>query len=194
VSQAGPNTQRHFEFRRLLDEASGGNPEAIALVMPLVYDELRRIASAYLRHERRDQTLQTTGLVHEAYLRLVGRDDLNWKNRAHFRAIAARTMRRVLVDRARARVAAKRGGVRERVALEDTLTPSANRTLDVFALDQALDRLARIDPRQARIVELRFFAGLTVEETVEIVGLSAATIKREWAMARAWLRRELSLA
>jgi RNA polymerase sigma factor (TIGR02999 family) len=192
MSTAGPFTPRHLEFRRLLDEASGGSQEALARLMPLVYEELRRMASGYLRRERRGHTLQTTALVHEAYLRLVGQDDLSFENRAHFRAIAARTMRRILVEHARARGAAKRGGSRKRVTLEDTLALAPSPRLDLQALDEALERLAALDAQQARIVELRFFAGLTVEETAEAVGLSPATIKREWAMARAWLRRELA--
>jgi len=194
MSSSGQVTPRHLEFRRLLDEASGGSREALARLMPLVYDELRRMASGYLRRERRDHTLQTTALVHEAYLRLVGQDDLSFENRAHFRAIAARTMRRILVEHARARGAVKRGGPRRRVTLQDTLALAAAPRIDLQALDEALERLAGLDAQQARIVELRFFAGLTVEETAEAVGLSPATVKRDWAMARAWLRRELARA
>jgi RNA polymerase sigma factor (TIGR02999 family) len=192
MSQDGAMTASQLGFRRLLAEAGGGSAEAVARVMPVVYDELRRIASSYLRRERPDHTLQTTGLVHEAYLRLVGQDDLSFENRAHFRAIAARTMRRILIEHARARAAAKRGGGRRRVSLEDTLTLTASPRLDLLVLDQALERLAALDAPQARIVELRFFGGLTVDETAEAVGVSPASVKRDWALARAWLRRELS--
>jgi RNA polymerase sigma factor (TIGR02999 family) len=178
-------------FRQLLEQASGGDAEALARILPIVYDDLRRLASGYLRHERRDHTLQTTALVHEAYLRLAGQDDLGWKNRAHFRAIAAQTMRRILVEHARARATKKRGEAPQRVQLDDELAVSTSPTVDLQALDQALDRLATLDAQQARIVELRFFAGLTVEETAEVVSISKATVKRDWAMARAWLRREL---
>lgn len=178
------------EVSRLLQAASAGDADALAKIVPLVYDELRRIASAYLRRERSDHTLQTTSLVHESYLRLVGQADLSWRNRAHFRAIAANTMRRVLVDHARARSAQKRGGG-QRVALEDDAGITSARSVDVQAVDQALTRLAELDPQQARVVELRFFAGLSVEEAAAALGISTATVKRDWAMARAWLRREL---
>ncbi len=181
----------HTEFHRLLGEARDGNQAALAQILPLVYGELHRMASAYLRHERRDHTLQTTALVHEAYLRLAGQDDLGWQNRAHFRAIAATTMRRILIEHARARGRKKRGEAPERVALEDTLAITPSPTIDLEALDQALSRLEILDRQQARIVELRFFADLTVEETAEVLSISKATVKRDWAMARAWLRREL---
>lgn len=178
------------EVSRLLEAASAGDADALAKIVPLVYDELRRIASAYLRRERSDHTLQTTSLVHESYLRLVGQADLSWRNRAHFRAIAANTMRRVLVDHARAKSAQKRGGG-QRVALEDDAGITSARSIDVQAVDEALTRLAGLDPQQARVVELRFFAGLSVEEAAMALGISTATVKRDWAMARAWLRREL---
>jgi RNA polymerase sigma factor (TIGR02999 family) len=160
-------------------------------MLPLVYDELHRIASAYLRRERREHTLQPTALVHEAYLRLAGQDDLDWKNRAHFRAIAATTMRRILIEHARARGRKKRGEAPERVALEDTVALAPAPRVDLEAIDQALVRLEDLDRQQARIVELRFFAGLSVEETAEVLSISRTTVKRDWAMARAWLRREL---
>jgi RNA polymerase sigma-70 factor, ECF subfamily len=173
------------------------NPEIEAL-LPAVYDELRRLASSYLRRERDAQSLQPTALVHEVYLRMLHDKPMLFQNRAHFCAIAATTMRRILVERARARHALKRGGVAPRVTLDESLAedpasaagpgPSA---VDVLALDQALERLEAIDPARARIVELRYFGGLSVEETADELGLSPATVKRHWSVARAWLAREL---
>jgi RNA polymerase sigma factor (TIGR02999 family) len=155
-----------------------------------VYAELRRIAAAYLRRERPGQTLQPTALVNEAYLRLAGQHP-RFQNRAHFCAIAANAMRQILVERARARNAQKRGGGAARVTLEDGMAVAPQGTVDLAALDEALVRLAAIDPQQARIVELRFFGGLTVEEAAGALGISPATVKRHWAVARAWLAREL---
>ncbi len=163
----------------------------LSRVMPLVYDELRRLARHYLARERRGQSLQATALVHEAYLKLAGERNRPWRNHAHFRAIAASSMREILVDRARARQASKRGGSRVRVTLTDAVATGGESTVDLLSLDQALTRLAGLDPRQARIVELRFFGGLTVEECAESLDLSAATVKREWSMARAWLKGEM---
>jgi RNA polymerase sigma factor (TIGR02999 family) len=181
-------------FGRLLDRATEGDPRALKTLIPLVYDELRRLARAQLRRERPGHTLQTTALVHEAYLRLAGQEKLSFESRGHLRAIAANTMRRILVEHARARRAAKRGGERARLTLTDGLgLAEESKPVDVLALDEALRRLAEVDPRASRVVELRFFGGLTVEETAEILGVSAPTIKREWALARAWLRREMSL-
>jgi len=163
--------------------------------MPLVYDELRRIAASYLRHERPGQTLQATALVHEAYVRLIGEKAQNWQNRTHFLAIAALSMRQILVQRARARRAAKRGGDPERITLDEQLVPASGAggpgNIDVIALDAALDRLATLNERQAKIVELRYFGGLSVEETAEALSISPATVKRDWTLARAWLKREL---
>jgi len=159
--------------------------------MPLVYDELRRIAARYISRERPGQTLQATALVNEAFVRLAGERPRSFANRTHFLAIAAISMRQILVQRARARRAAKRGGAPERVTLDEGLIADEGRSIDVLALDEALTRLAKLDPEQARIVELRYFGGLTVEETAEAVGVSPATVKREWAMARAWLKRAL---
>ncbi len=159
--------------------------------MPLVYDELRRLAARYIARERPGQTLQATALVNEAFVRLVGEKGRGFENRAHFVAIAALSMRQILVQRARARRAAKRGGAPERVTLDEAMLPSADRGVDVLALDDALTRLAALDPAQAKIVELRYFGGLTIEETAEAMRLSPATIKREWAMARAWLKQDL---
>ncbi|HMD34020.1 MAG TPA: ECF-type sigma factor [Vicinamibacterales bacterium] len=157
---------------------------------PLVYGELRRLAGAYMRRERPGQTLQATALVHEAYLRLAGAG-APWKNRQHFIGIAARSMRQILVERARARGAQKRWAGLDRVSLSDSLAIAAHEEAMLPALDDALARLETIDPEQARIVELRFFAGLSVEETADALGLSPATIKRRWALARAWLFREI---
>ena len=159
--------------------------------MPVVYNELRRLAAAYLRRERPGQTLQATALVHEAYLRLAATGS-PWTDRKHFLAIAARSMRQILVDRARARGAQKRWAGLDRVSLTESLVRGAREDAMLPALDEALERLERLDPEQARIVELRYFAGLAVEEAADALGLSPATVKRRWALARAWLFRELS--
>jgi RNA polymerase sigma-70 factor, ECF subfamily len=165
--------------------------------MPLVYDELRRVAARYIGRERPGQTLQATALVNEAFVRLVNEKARGFQNRAHFVAIAALSMRQILVQRARARHAAKRGGAAQRITLDDAVLSDAKGgigrpgEIDVVVLDDALTRLAALDPTQARIVELRYFGGLTIEETAEALHSSPATVKREWAMARAWLKREL---
>jgi RNA polymerase sigma-70 factor (ECF subfamily) len=164
--------------------------------MPQVYDELRRLAANYLRRERPGQTLQATALVHEAFLRLNAEKNHPWKNRTHFLAIAALSMRQILVQRARARHAAKRGGDAQRITLDESAlaeTPQADAAgVDVLALDAALERLAALDPQQAKIVELRYFGGMTVEEVGETLAISPATVKRHWTLARAWLQRELT--
>ena len=170
-----------------------GNPDPNSL-MPLVYDELRRIAAGYIRRERPGQTLQATALVNEAFVRLASERPRPFANRQHFVAIAALSMRQILVQRARARKAAKRGGAPDRVTLDENLVSTEPPDVDVLALDEALTRLAAFDPQQARIVELRYFGGLTVEETAEVVGISPATVKRQWAMARAWLKRAVDTA
>ncbi len=159
--------------------------------MPVVYEELRRLAKQHLRRERPDHTLQATALVHEAYLRLVDQRAVTWQNRAHFFGVAAQLMRRILVDYARRRQAAKRGGAALKVSLNELVLAAEERSEEVVALDEALERLAAMDPRQGRVVELRIFSGLTVEETAEVLGISPATVKREWTMARAWLSREI---
>ncbi len=169
-----------------------GDPAAL---MPLVYDELRRLAASYIRHERPGQTLQATALVHEAFVRLSAEKGQPWKNRTHFLAIAALSMRQILVQRARARHAEKRGGEQERITLDESLlagqaVPDSG-GVDVIALDAALERLAAFDAQQAKIVELRYFGGMTVEETAEALEISPATVKRHWTIARAWLRKEL---
>jgi len=177
---------------QLLIDWSRGNKEALDRLVPVVYDELRRQAARYLRRERVGHTLQTTALIHEAYLKLVDQRNVHWQNRAHFFGIAAQLMRRILVDHARTRKRAKRGGSDIRVSLGEATATAAAKDLDIVALDQALDRLAEIDPQQSRVVELRYFSGLNVEETAEVLGISPATVKREWRIAKAWLHREIS--
>jgi RNA polymerase sigma-70 factor, ECF subfamily len=172
----------------------GGDADAGERLLPVVYEELRRQAARAMRREAGEHTLQATALVHEAYLRLVDQRRVEWRSRAQFFGVAAQMMRRVLVDHARGRLAAKRGGGARRVTLDgqgaDAAAPDAD--VDVLALHEALERLAVLDPDQARLVELRYFAGLGIEETAEALGVSPATVKREWAVARAWLRRELA--
>jgi RNA polymerase sigma factor (TIGR02999 family) len=184
-------------------EPGAGNRDPAEL-MPQVYDELRRLAANYLRHERPGQTLQATALVHEAFLRLSKEKNQPWKNRTHFLAIAALSMRQILVQRARARHADKRGGEhQERITLDESVMSAAAQSasagqgqeiggVDVLALDAALEKLAALDPQQAKIVELRYFGGLTVEEAAEALEISPATVKRHWTIARAWLKKELS--
>jgi RNA polymerase sigma-70 factor (ECF subfamily) len=180
------------QVQRLLAEASAGKREALEALLPLVYDELRRRAAAYMKHERPGQTLQATALVHEAYLRLMKEPNTRWQNRAHFCAIAANSMRQILVERARARGRLKRAGNQQRITLADTLAaPEPPEAVDVEELDAALTRLAQLDAELARLVELRFFGGLSIEETAEVLGVSTATVKRRWATARAWLKREM---
>jgi RNA polymerase sigma factor (TIGR02999 family) len=169
-----------------------GDKEALDKLMPIVYNELRQQAARYLRREQHGHTLQTTALIHEAYVRLVDQRNVQWQNRAHFFGLAAQMMRRILVDHARTKKRAKRGGSDVRVSLADATIPVQEQDLDVVALDEALTRLAEIDEQQSRVVELRFFSGLTVEETAEVMGISPATVKRDWSMAKAWLHRELS--
>lgn len=177
----------------LLVRWRGGDREALESLMPLVYDELRRLAHHYLQRERSDHTLQSTALVHEAYLRLAGQNAPQWQNRAHFFGIAARVMRQILVEYARAHGAAKRGGAGAcKITLDETLELAQQTDIDVVALDGALDRLSELDPQQSRIVELRFFTGLTIEDTSEVMGLSPSTVKRDWTSARAWLHREIA--
>lgn len=166
--------------------------EALDKLMPAVYDELRRQAARYLRREHAGHTLQTTALIHEAYVRLVDQRNVQWQNRAQFFGMAAQMMRRILVDHARTKKRVKRGGSGIKVSLADATIPVNERDLDVVALDEALDRLAAIDEQQSRVVELRFFSGLTVEETAKVMHISPATVKRDWSMAKAWLHRELS--
>ena len=176
----------------LVDRATRGDKPALEALMPMVYAELRRLAAHYLKGERPGQTLQPTALVHEAYLKLLKDRPERWQNRAHFCAIAAHAMRQVLIERARARDALKRGGGQPRVTFDEGLpVTQPDPAVDVIALDTALERLAALDASQARIVELRYFGGLSIEETAEAMGISPATVKRHWAVARAWLAKEL---
>jgi RNA polymerase sigma factor (TIGR02999 family) len=179
------------DVTRLLDELTEGRHEVLPSLLPLIYDELRKLAGYHLARERPNHTLQATALVHEAYLRLVDQTDVRWQNRAHFMAVAAQAMRRVLVDHARSRQAAKRGGGDAPLYLDEVTAAIEAPTVDVLGVDAALTRLAEYDPRQVKVVELRFFGGLSVEETADVLGISTATVKREWSFARAWLRREL---
>jgi len=186
VTEGGEN------ITELLVGYGRGDKEALDKLMPIVYDELRRQAARYLRREQAGHTLQTTALIHEAYVRLVDQRNVQWQNRAHFFGIAAQMMRRILVDHARGKRRAKRGGSDVKVSLADATIPVKERDLDVVSLDEALTRLAEIDEQQSKVVELRFFSGLTVEETAEVMHISPATVKRDWSMAKAWLHRELS--
>src|SRR6187401_3105910 len=182
-------------FDELVDRATRGDKPALEALMPQVYAELRRLAAHYLKGERPGQTLQPTALVHEAYLKLLKDKPERWQNRAHFCAIAAHSMRQILIERARARDAQKRGGGQPRVTFDEGLPAAApDRGVDLIALDTALERLAALDEGQARIVELRYFGGLSIEETAEAMGISPATVKRHWAVARAWLAKELEPA
>lgn len=175
----------------LLVDWSKGDQEALNKLTPLVYDELHKLASRYLRRERSNHTLQTTALVHEAYLKLVDQRDANWQNRAQFFAVAAQLMRRILVDYARRHDASKRGGNHYKVTLDEALVSSGEKDAELLALDEALNRLADIDPQQSRVVELRIFAGLSLEETAHALDISPRTVRREWSMAKAWLRKEI---
>ncbi len=191
IGTAAPN----LEITQLLNAASGGDKRASAELLPLVYEELRKLARARMAAEPAGHTLQPTALVHEAYLRLVGTENtVRWDGRGHFFGAAARAMRRILVERARSRGRIKRGGDRGRVELTDVGMAVEPPATDLVALDEALDRLEKHDPRKAEVVMLRYFAGLTIEETAAALSLSPATIKTEWAFARAWLHREISTA
>lgn len=180
------------DITQLLQQFSAGHRDGVDQLLEVVYAELRRQAARYLRRERKNHTLQPTALVNEAFMKLVDQRNVQWQNRAHFFGVAAQAMRRIVIDHARARRRVKRGGVQRAVTLDEAMIAAESRSIDVLALDEALTRLAGLDERQARIVELRYFAGLSVEETAEVTGLSPATIKREWAMARAWLHAELT--
>jgi RNA polymerase sigma factor (TIGR02999 family) len=180
------------DVTQLLADWSHGDREALDKLMPLVYDELRRVASHYLRRERPGHTLQTTALVHEAYLRLVDQKDVRWENRAHFFSIAAEAMRRILVEHARSHHAAKRGGGGPKLSLDEAVDWPEERAVDLVALDDALTSLTAIDPQKSRIVELRFFGGLTMEEVAQLLGVSLATVERGWRIAKLWLRREIT--
>jgi RNA polymerase sigma factor (TIGR02999 family) len=180
------------DVTQLLLDWSNGNKEAVNKLIPLVYNQLRGLANHYLRRERPNHTLQATALIHEAYLRLVDQTNVHWQNRAHFFGIAANLMRQILVNHALSHNSAKRGGGAYKLSLDEAVGLSKERDVDLVALDEALTRLAALDSRQGRIVELRFFGGLTIEETAEVLGISPATVKREWTTAKAWLYREIS--
>lgn len=180
------------QVTKLLQGWRAGEHSASDALLPLVYNELRRLAHHQLRNERSHHTLQSTELVNEAYLRLVGQNLPKWESRAHFFAIAAQLMRQILVDYARRRQASKRGSGVCMLALDDAVVLRERKNVDVIALDDALNALAEIDPRQSRVVELRFFAGLSLEETSEVMGIATATVQRDWTAARAWLHREIS--
>ena len=186
------SSSKTAKITQLLIEWNNGRNEAFQDLLPMVYGELRKLAAQRLRRERPDHTLQPTALVHEAYIRLVDQRRVHWQNRAHFYGAAAHVMRRILVDRARARKADKRGGAWERITLVGDKTSNAANDVDVLVLNDALERLAALDAQQERIVELRYFGGLTLDETAAVIGISTATVKREWAIARAWLRAELA--
>src|SRR5579863_7182205 len=179
------------DFTQLLVNWRNGDKAALDQMTPMLYEELRRLARHFLAAERSDHTLQPTALVHEAYLRLVDQHAVDWQNRAHFLGVAASMMRRILINHARAHQAAKREGFANAIALEDALGVFANPQIDLLELNRALQQLAEIDPQQGRVVELLYFGGLTIEETAEVMGISAATVKREWGTARLWLLQKM---
>lgn len=190
MEQFHPKT---LEITEILQQWGDGNQEALEILLPLVYDELHRQAARYLRRERSNHTLQTTALIHEAYLKLINQRDVNWQNRAHFFGIAAQAMRRILVDYAKSKHRNKRGGIGEDLPLDAvTLAVSGEKGMDLEVLDQALTELAEFDKRQAQIVELRYFSGLSIEETAEVLHISPTTVKSDWKSAKAWLFREIT--
>ena len=181
------------QITQLLNQWSNGDAEVLDDLMPLVYKELRRQASGYLRRERSNHTLQPTALINEAYLKLIDQRDVKWQNRAHFFAIAAQAMRRILVDYARERQREKRGGAAENLPLEEAFAiVSREKSIDLVALDEALNKLAKFDERQAKVVELRYFSGLSIDETAEVLNVSNVTVRRDWSMAKAWLHQEIT--
>ena len=180
------------DVTQLLESWSNGDRLALERLMPLVYDELHHLAQRYLRQERSDHTLQSTALVHEAYLKMVDQKNVRWQNRAHFFGVAAQSIRHILVDHARGHKAAKRGAGEAKLSLDEAIGVPEKREVDVLALDESLERLAILDPQQGQIVELRFFGGLSIEETAEVLHISPATVKRDWVMAKAWLYQNLS--
>jgi RNA polymerase sigma factor (TIGR02999 family) len=179
------------EITQLLAELNGGDREALERLLPLVEGELRRIAARHMRRENPNHTLQTTALMNDAFLKLVGQREVRWQNRAHFFALSSQVMRRILLDHARGRDRAKRGGDLDRVELREAEAVSRERSEELIALDDALKRLAEFDPLKSRVVEMRHFGGLTVEETAEVLGVAPITVMRHWSLAKAWLRREL---
>jgi RNA polymerase sigma-70 factor, ECF subfamily len=187
-----PHDASSHEVTMLLKDWSAGDQSALDKLMPLVYEELRRLAHQHMRRERLGHTLQTSALVNEAYLRLVGQSEIQWESRSHFFGIAARLMRQILVDRARQRNFVKRGGGAIRVSLNETTTVAHEQSANVMALDNALKDLEKTDPRKSRIVELRFFGGMSIEETAAVLNVSPGTVMRDWTFARAWLRQQMS--
>ena len=188
------NSGPTYDVTQILQEWGEGDREAVAKLMPLVYEELRRAARDYLRRERADHTLQATALVHETYLRLVDNRNVTWRNRAHFYRIAARLMRRILLDHARAHNAAKRGGLNEKVSLDEAQALAVSDATDLVVLDGALQSLAKVYPRKSEVVELKFFGGLEAKEIAEVLNVSEKTVLRDWHFAKLWLCRELSIA
>ena len=184
-------SSRSSRVTQLLDKFEPGDRHARERLFADVYTELRALAAQYLRRERKSHTLQPTALVHEAYLKLVGQTRVDWQGRAHFLAFAAQAMRQILVDHARRHGAAKRGGNRHRIALDDNLVIESDRNVDLLAIEDALKKLTKLDPRQAQMIELRFFGGLSIVEVAKVMGMSKRSVEREWTMVRAWLRREL---
>jgi RNA polymerase sigma-70 factor, ECF subfamily len=180
-----------LDLTSILKQVAAGNQDAASRLIPLVYDELHRVAERHLRLERPNHTLQPTALVNEAYLKLVVQRHADWQGRTHFFAVASQLMRRILVDYARGRLRSKRGGHQARIPLDEAFVIAKDRCDEILALDEALERLAKFDARQCRVVELRFFGGLTVEETASVLGISPKTVKREWSMAKAWLYGEM---
>jgi RNA polymerase sigma factor (TIGR02999 family) len=180
------------DVTQLLIEWSNGDQAALEKLMPLVHGELREMAKRHMARQRGGHTLQTTALINEAFLKLVGQQEKHWQNRSHFFGVAARAMRCILVDYARSKQYAKRGAGARQVSLDEALTVSEERAAELVALDDALEELAKVDPRKCRVVELRYFGGLSVEETAEALKVSAVTVMRDWSMAKAWLHRELS--
>jgi len=179
------------QVTQLLKQWQEGSNEALEALMPLVYKELKRLAGSYLRRERPDHTLQSAALVNEAYLRLVDQNQTRWQNKAHFYGIAAQMMRRILADHARGHNAAKRGSGMPELELDEAVAQAQGRSVDLLGLEEALQKLEKLDPQQGRIVELRFFSGLSIEDTANVLAISPATVKRDWAAARAWLFREM---
>jgi RNA polymerase sigma-70 factor (ECF subfamily) len=186
-----PDHAASAEVTVLLAQLAGGDEQAASRLVPLVYSELRRMAARYMRRERVDHTLQTTALVHEAYMKLVEQTSASWENRAHFFAVAAQVMRHILIDHARGNLREKRGGGQPVLQLDEGLVFSPEQSSELLDVDTALHRLTELDPRQGKIVELRFFGGLTVEETAAVLGISPKTVKRDWSVAKAWLHGEL---
>ena len=181
----------HQHLTQLLNEITSGNKDAIDEVLPIIYSELKSLSSHYLNLEYKRSTIQTTELVHEAYIKLIGSQNITWQNRAHFFFIAAKIIRQILVDRARKRKALKRGGEKTDLSLEEAIVIQSDPDLPIIELDEALKKLEAVDSRSCRVVELRYFSGLTIEETAELLNISAATVKRDWQFAKAWLYREI---